>query len=551
MKKILSIIASGCLFATFAHGTVINLSGTISVNDTLRAADCYRLQGCVVVPNGVSLYIEPGTQIRGTSGSNLIVERGGKIYAMGTINSPVIFTSNQPDTLRGPGDWGGISIFGYAENNVVNGGGGTYTITKCTNHLAGGSNDGDNSGILRYVRIEFAGEPIVGHTETNALNLACVGNLTEITNVQISASAHSSFRIIGGDFDTKYLISYNARQADFDIEYGCRAKMQFITGIRKDGNANIGAPFFSNGVTIRNNSTNLNNVPLTNPLISNLTILGPYTCDNGPLSGNFRNGIVFENNGAGHIVNSAIAGYPDNGLLINDVASVANTASNLLNFSSNTILSAAGGNEYNAGASWSTGCGGLTYGMVGWITNNPSAPSCKEQGNDFSLSTFGYDQTTCGDFCADAPDWAYSSNELEGTLFAPPFDDPFFTEVDYKGAFQEDDWTILWSEFCPTGADYCSLAELRQSGEKVNILSFIPNPTRGSVVATFNWSNGGLVTLEVMDRVSGQSLHKVNQIITAPGEQRIAFSADQLKEGVYLVRIGSNGKYIYGQLVVE
>ena len=195
------------------------LSGEISgitrnlVNDTV-----YLLSGFVYVEDGATLNIEPGTIIRGekdTKGS-LIITRGSKINALGTVDQPIVFTSNEPEGARNYGDWGGLIILGDAPINVPGGiavieggvdtpeGDGTY----------GGANAADNSGSLIYVRIEYPGIPFVAGNEINGLTCGGVGSGTVIDHVMVSRSGDDAFEFFGGTVNAKYLIAHNMQ---FDI----------------------------------------------------------------------------------------------------------------------------------------------------------------------------------------------------------------------------------------------------------------------------------------------------------------------------------------------
>ena len=150
----------------------------------------YILKGWVYIANGAELTIEPGTVIKGDkqTKASLIVERGGKLFAQGTATEPIVFTSEEAAGSRKPGDWGGVIICGNARNNQqeqqIEGG-------PRTKH--GGDNDADNSGVLSYVRIEFAGYPFQKDKEINGLTLGSVGNGTKIDHVQVSYTNDDSF----------------------------------------------------------------------------------------------------------------------------------------------------------------------------------------------------------------------------------------------------------------------------------------------------------------------------------------------------------------------
>ena len=134
------------------------LTGTISANKTLTASKKWTLKGNVYVAPGVTLTIEPGTIIFGdkvTKGA-LIIERGAMINAAGTEADPIVFTSSAPASYRNYGDWGGVVLLGKAQNNQ-NENQPIEGITAGTDGQYGGTTDNDNSGVLTYVRIEFAG----------------------------------------------------------------------------------------------------------------------------------------------------------------------------------------------------------------------------------------------------------------------------------------------------------------------------------------------------------------------------------------------------------
>ncbi|MCC7028873.1 MAG: hypothetical protein IT257_01110, partial [Chitinophagaceae bacterium] len=171
-KLILTMLAifASTLFAR-AAAPVKTITGNITGNTMWNFDTIYVLSGKVYVINGATLTIAPGTIVKGdytTPGSALIVTRGAKLYAIGEPGRPIIFTSSQTPGNRATGDWGGVVIAGNATTNVP-GGIGTFEGGNLANPNAGGGgtadgqygglNDLDNSGELKYVRIEFAGFP--------------------------------------------------------------------------------------------------------------------------------------------------------------------------------------------------------------------------------------------------------------------------------------------------------------------------------------------------------------------------------------------------------
>ena len=222
-----------CQNAVYAE-TSVNVSGEISGNVTWTADKVYLIQGFVYVVNGAVLTIEPGTVIRGEKSSmgSLIVERGGKIMAEGTLAKPIVFTSNAAAGSRVRGDWGGLVLCGKAS---VNQPGGEVQIEGGPRTIYGGAttpDDNDNSGVLKYVRIEFAGYPFQPDKEINGLTFGGVGRGTSIDYIQVSYSNDDSYEWFGGTVNCKHLIAYRGFDDEFDTDFGFQGKIQFIVGLR-------------------------------------------------------------------------------------------------------------------------------------------------------------------------------------------------------------------------------------------------------------------------------------------------------------------------------
>lgn len=208
------------------------LFGKITTNTTWSKKYTYLLQGNVYVTNNAVLTIEPGTIIKGDSESYgmLIVTKGARIIADGKETDPIIFTSNS--TSRKAGDWGGIILLGDAPINKL---GGTSTLNldvDVTQTVYGGTNILSNSGIMRYVRIEFAGKKVKGQPKIDALTLAGVGSKTVIENVMVSFSGGNSFEIKGGDLCLSKLVSYRCNYDDFEFTQGTQCYIENSLAIR-------------------------------------------------------------------------------------------------------------------------------------------------------------------------------------------------------------------------------------------------------------------------------------------------------------------------------
>lgn len=257
--------------------TTATLSGDIASNTTLDANKVYLLSGFVYVKSGATLTIPAGTVIRGdkSSKATIIVTQGAKLVAEGTASKPIIFTSNLAKGSRAPGDWGGIILLGKAPNNIP---GGIGTIEGGVNNADnagahGGNIADDNSGILKYVRVEFPGIAFQPNNEINGITFGSVGSGTTVDYVQVAFSGDDSFEWFGGTVNAKHLISTSNIDDSFDFDNGYQGKLQFCVA-QKDPNLADQAGQ-SNGIEADNSETVFNSSPRTRPIISNMTLIGP------------------------------------------------------------------------------------------------------------------------------------------------------------------------------------------------------------------------------------------------------------------------------------
>src|SRR5215217_1882880 len=251
------------------------LEGTIAANTTLDASKVYLLKNFVYVKDGVTLTIPAGTVIRGDKNTKgtLVVTRGAKIVAEGTAAKPIVFTSNQEVGSRAPGDWGGIILLGKSTNNIPGGTGlieGGLTLPE-GNH--GGTDAADNSGVLKYVRVEFPGIAYATNNEINGITFGSVGSGTTVDYVQVSFSGDDSFEWFGGTVNAKHLVSIANVDDVFDFDNGFSGKLQFLVAQRDPALADQAGQ--SNGIESDNSEKVWNSSPRTRPVISNMTIIGP------------------------------------------------------------------------------------------------------------------------------------------------------------------------------------------------------------------------------------------------------------------------------------
>lgn len=261
------------------------ISGDISANRTLKNTKPYTLKGYVYVKAGATLTIPAGTIIKSDVSDKgaLIIEKGGKIMAEGTASSPIVFTSGLPAGQRKPGDWGGIIILGDAPTNRST----PPTIEGGVSRSYGGNNAADNSGVLKYVRIEFAGIAAAPGSEINGLTLGGVGNGTTIENIMVSWGNDDAYEFFGGTVNCKNLIAFSTADDDFDFDYG-------YTGTITGGIA-LRDPVFvdggdaGNGIEADNDGSGTTATPYTRPVLSNFTFVGPNGAAGTAANHNFAN----------------------------------------------------------------------------------------------------------------------------------------------------------------------------------------------------------------------------------------------------------------------
>ena len=289
----------------------LTISGTITTNTTWTANNVYLLDGLVYVDSLVTLTIEPGTVIKGLQkpinqlGSTLIVERGGKLLAEGTECNPIVFTSNFSPNNRNKGDWGGVILLGSARHNL-----GTNIAIEGLpvndpENYHGGVNDNDNSGVLKYVRIEFGGYVFSDNNEINGLTMGSVGRGTVIDYVQTSFSNDDAFEWFGGSVNCKHLVAYRCLDDDFDTDNGFSGTVQYGLGVKDPAISDNPAVSTSEGFESDGNLNSTGQLPKTTAKFYNITCIGAWRCGAGaPSATGFRRSVRLRRNTDLKIYNS-------------------------------------------------------------------------------------------------------------------------------------------------------------------------------------------------------------------------------------------------------
>jgi hypothetical protein len=324
--------------------TGITVSGEITANTTWTTGNTYLLQGLTYVKNGATLTIQPGVTIRGAgAGSALIVTKGAKINAVGTATSPIVFTSNNVAGSRNKGDWGGIILLGNGSFNLNSGVNNIEGITASTDTQYGGGltpDDTDNSGTLKYVRIEFGGYVYAPNSEINGLTMGAVGSGTTIDYVQVSFANDDAFEWFGGSVNCKHLVSYRNLDDDFDTDNGFSGKVQYALAIRDPQIADAPTVSTSEGFESDNNATGTSATPYTSAIFTNCTLIGPSyrttLTNGGSLASGYKRGARIRRASKLSIYNSIFMDFQE-GLHIDGVATENNAVADELKFKNNIL----------------------------------------------------------------------------------------------------------------------------------------------------------------------------------------------------------------------
>ncbi len=379
------------------------IAGSIDVDRTITSADNWLLSGGVFVEDGATLTIEAGTTVNTADDGTtpfLSVRQGGKIMAEGTSTAPIIFTPVKDNPQAG--EWGGIIINGKAPINagataVGEGGTGTY----------GGTDASDNSGVLKYVRVEYAGKILGTDNELNGFSFNGVGSGTKLEYLQAYRGSDDGFEFFGGTVSLKYAVSSGNQDDSFDWTHGWSGNGQFwVVEQSADGG--------DRGIEGDNLGDNNSATPYSNPTISNVTLVG---VDDGDAS---NQGLKLREGMKGNFYNFVVTGFPKRGCQVEHDVTITNMANQELNFS-NSIIDNASPFKFTSSAGNDT-----------TVTNMFTMPSYNNQtASDGSLVGFlnGYVGTSSTG--------GFNTSSL----------DAWFTSVSYIGAVESsNNWAASWTK---------------------------------------------------------------------------------------------------------
>jgi hypothetical protein len=449
------------------------------------------LDGWVYVDSLATLTIDPGTIIRGTAKSALIIERGGKIIAEGTANNPIVFTSNQGEGLRGTSDWGGLVLCGLAQNNWASGEG---IAEGGIESPYGGNNNHDNSGILKYIRIEFPGYEVATGKEINGLTFYSVGDETVIDYIQVSYSGDDSYEWFGGTVNAKHLIALATEDDDFDTDLGFRGMVQFGLAAR---DSSIVDTDTANGFESDNDEPGSDNKPFTNGVFSNISAFGPAAGPNDPptlrpkhASGN---AMRLRRNTRLQIYNSIFLGY-GNGLLLESTKSWQAAQSDSLT---------------------------VQYSIIAGVRSaffNPSSQGGAAPVREWFMDEMRHNDTV---------------PENTGMMITDPFN------YEARNFLPMENSPVL------TGSYWWVPTSVKDITDN-NTCIIYPNPVSGFATVKFNNPNGDIYTFTIYN-LAGQAVKIIHDISSS----EFTFDKEELPSGMYIYVLNSVNKTNTGKLVIR
>lgn len=480
MKKLLlSFVIAASMLSASAQ-TVVTLTGEITASTTWTNDKQYLLSGFVYVKGNVELTIQPGTVIKGEKSSKgtLIITRGSKLIANGTERAPIIFTSNEAAGARTYGDWGGIIILGAAPVNIA---GGEGTVEGGVNNAAGdgkygGTNANDNSGSLKYVRVEYPGIAFQPNNEINGITFAGVGAGTTLDHIQVSYSGDDAVEFFGGTVNAKHIFTFRSLDDNFDFDNGYSGMIQYGVSLVDPLIADASK---SNGIECDNDATGTNNGPITRPNMQNMTILGPNKATGA--NSLFASGAHFRRATKFVLNNSIIMGYPTGMLIESD--------------SSLKYLTGSRGSEFKKN---------LIYGTSNPVKGKTSADSTAIRtyaaANADTFYAASNDIMLEDAFNLTAPNFRpkAGSPAVRGADFTGA-DTLFFDKVSFRGAFgpvaaaknveDNSNWLAQWSNITPNATDYSKYLPIADFtfGKNVDTVNFINKSIRGT---SYTWNFG-------------------------------------------------------------
>jgi hypothetical protein len=399
------------------------LTGSYTQNVIVRGTNpTITLKGYTYFTSGTTLTIPAGTTIKSdiTDKGALCIERGARIIAEGTATQPIVFTSGKAVGQRNPGDWGGILILGKARTNRST----EPTIEGGIGRPYGGTDDTDNSGVMKFVRIEFGGIVAQPGSEINGLTLGAVGSGTVLENIQVTYGNDDAFEFFGGTVNAKNLVSFSNADDDFDFDFGYTGRIQFGVALRDPDF--VDSNDAGNGVECDNDGSGSNATPTTKPVLSNFTFVGSGVTTLGfhNFGNRWRRATNFVLN------NSVMLNWAKGGFSMESDATVTSYNTGTSEFKNNIVHALV--DPYRSGSTVLTAAQVRTKAESEGVTTASTAADVRL--TSLTLTSPNLIPQT-------------GSPALTGASFGASLPSSFFTATTYRGAFGTTNWMAGWTNF--------------------------------------------------------------------------------------------------------
>ncbi len=484
----------------------VTISTNIETDQYWGNDQVYLIQGQIYVKNGATLTIQEGTTILGDKnsvGAGLFITKGSKLNALGTAAKPIVFTSNQPAGNRAAGDWGGIILLGKGTTNAAGGIGNIEGIAPTPDTEYGGGtapDNNDNSGDIRFVRIEYAGYVYAPNKEINGLTFGAVGSKTSIHHVQVSFSNDDSFEWFGGSVNCKYLVAYRGLDDDFDTDNGYSGKVQFGLAVRDPKIADNPDVSTSEGFESDNDASGSTLAPQTSAIFSNCTMVGPLRGNaSSTVASGYRRGARIRRNSGLKIYNTIFMDHL-RGVHIDGLLCEQNAVNGVLKLKNNIFA----GNSTGLVCETSK----VTSGVAPNQTTSPSAFTTIRQwfGQELNDSLVSSANILVNPYDFLSPDYRPTANS------------PALTNVNHDVAG------------ISAGIEELSLFE------NINLY---PNPAQNEATLALSLVTSSVVNVTVYD-VTGKIVSNVFNGNLNEGETKLAINTTDFSNGMYYAKISTD-----------
>ncbi len=516
----------------------------------------YILDGLVFLEDGGVLNIEAGTVVQFTSRADvgnpsaLVITRGARIYAEGTIANPIIFTAEADDVTDpsdlGPTDnalWGGIVLLGRGitqknGNPEVNIEGIDLSEPR---GAYGGSDNADNSGVLKYISIRHGGRQIVSGSELNGLSLGAVGSGTTLEFVEVYANSDDGIEFFGGAPNLKHAVVAFTEDDSYDWDEVFTGKGQFWFSIQRSDIADTGGEL--------DGTTPDDLTPYSNPTVYNWTHIGagPGAAASNPVGWLLRAGT------AGTIANSIVTEMKNKAIEVQDKDAGTNDAHQKL---------VAGEIKLPGNLFWANGSNttldATSTGIIRVTSNQPNQddPDASDLtahllANNSGIADPGIQHISRAQDATLDPRPSADGAAYTNPNANYPAGDFFFDEVNYAGAFSaaaDEFWIAEWTTLARNGhlADLTVNVKEVEDEQMAELVRIFPNPiNRGS-----NFEIESSVNADLHIDVISQDGRSVYQTSSKAGQASIKMPS--FPSGLYFIKfLTAEGKFFTKKIIVE